>query len=173
MSVRPHGKLVPQLADFHEILYLRIFRKNPVDITQVSLKSDQKNRSDFFFFFFFQNVAGAFWMSGSSINKWHDKETNKNTIFYKYFIIFLYLNKMTTWRVRLPLQPRLWRNFANLTRFETVIFRTRRNVVTIKILNFTSLLTLILLTWRIRWAPNNVSKWQMGFNLAFKGLMNL
>ena len=31
-------------------------------------------------------------------------------------------------------------------------------------------LTLILLTWRIRWAPNNASKWQMGFNSAFKGL---
>ena len=24
--------------------------------------------------------------------------------------------------------------------------------------------------WRIRRAPNNASKWQMGFNLAFKGL---
>jgi hypothetical protein len=32
-------------------------------------------------------------------------------------------------------------------------------------------LTLILLTWRIWWAPNNASKWQMGFNLAFEGLM--
>jgi len=31
-------------------------------------------------------------------------------------------------------------------------------------------LTLILLTWKIRWAPNNASKWQMGFNSAFKGL---
>jgi hypothetical protein len=31
-------------------------------------------------------------------------------------------------------------------------------------------LTLILLTWNIGWAPNNASKWQMGFNLAFKGL---
>jgi hypothetical protein len=31
-------------------------------------------------------------------------------------------------------------------------------------------LTLILLTWKIRWTPNNVNKWQMGFNLAFKGL---
>ena len=29
---------------------------------------------------------------------------------------------------------------------------------------------LILLTWRIWWAPNNASKWQMGFNWAFKGL---
>ena len=32
-------------------------------------------------------------------------------------------------------------------------------------------LTLILLTWKIRWAPNNVSNWQMGFNSAFKGLI--
>jgi hypothetical protein len=31
-------------------------------------------------------------------------------------------------------------------------------------------LTPILLTWRIWWAPNNASKWQMGFNSAFKGL---
>jgi hypothetical protein len=31
-------------------------------------------------------------------------------------------------------------------------------------------LTLILLTWKIRWAPNNASKWQMGFNSASKGL---
>jgi len=33
------------------------------------------------------------------------------------------------------------------------------------------ILTLILLTWRIWWAPNNASRWQMGFNSAFKGLM--
>jgi len=32
-------------------------------------------------------------------------------------------------------------------------------------------LTFILLTWRIWCAPSNASKWQMGFNLAFKGLM--
>ena len=31
-------------------------------------------------------------------------------------------------------------------------------------------LTLILLTWRIGWVPNNASRWQMGFNSAFKGL---
>jgi hypothetical protein len=31
-------------------------------------------------------------------------------------------------------------------------------------------LTLILLMWRIWRAPNNASKWQMGFNLAFEGL---
>jgi hypothetical protein len=33
------------------------------------------------------------------------------------------------------------------------------------------ILTLILLTWRIWWAPNNASKWHMGFNSAFKGLI--
>jgi hypothetical protein len=33
-------------------------------------------------------------------------------------------------------------------------------------------LTLILLTWRIWWDPNNASKWQMGFNSAFKRLIN-
>jgi len=32
-------------------------------------------------------------------------------------------------------------------------------------------LTLIMLTWRIRWAPNNASKWQIGFNSSFKGLI--
>jgi len=32
------------------------------------------------------------------------------------------------------------------------------------------ILTLILLTWRKWWTPNNASKWQMGFNSAFKGL---
>ena len=34
-------------------------------------------------------------------------------------------------------------------------------------------LTLILLTWRKWWAPNNASKHQMGFKSAFKGLMKL
>jgi len=31
-------------------------------------------------------------------------------------------------------------------------------------------LTLILLMWRIWGASKNASRWQMGFNLAFKGL---
>ena len=32
-------------------------------------------------------------------------------------------------------------------------------------------LTLILLTWRIGWAPNNARKWQIGFNWGFKVLI--
>jgi len=32
-------------------------------------------------------------------------------------------------------------------------------------------LTLILLPWRIWWAPNNANRWQVGFNLVFKGLI--
>ena len=31
-------------------------------------------------------------------------------------------------------------------------------------------LTLNTLTWKIWWAPNNASRWQMGFNSAFKRL---
>jgi len=34
-------------------------------------------------------------------------------------------------------------------------------------------LTLILLTWRKWWAPNNASRQHMGFNSAFKGLIKL
>ena len=36
-----------------------------------------------------------------------------------------------------------------------------------------TVLTLILLMWRKGWAPNDASKWQMGFNSAFKGLIDL
>jgi hypothetical protein len=36
---------------------------------------------------------------------------------------------------------------------------------------FVRTLTLILLTWTIWRAPTNASKWRMGFNSAFKGLM--
>jgi len=31
------------------------------------------------------------------------------------------------------------------------------------------ILTLTPPTWRIWWAPNNASRWQMEFNLVFKG----
>jgi hypothetical protein len=34
-------------------------------------------------------------------------------------------------------------------------------------------LTLILLTWTIWGAPTNASKWRMGFNSAFKGLIKM
>jgi hypothetical protein len=34
-------------------------------------------------------------------------------------------------------------------------------------------LTLILLVWKIGWAPNNASKWQMGFNSMFKRLITI
>jgi hypothetical protein len=36
----------------------------------------------------------------------------------------------------------------------------------------TFMLTLILLMWRIGWAHNNISKWQMGFNSVCKGLIS-
>ena len=33
-----------------------------------------------------------------------------------------------------------------------------------------TLLTLVLLTWRTGSVPNNASRWQMGFDSAFKGI---
>ena len=44
-------------------------------------------------------------------------------------------------------------------------------ILSSSLLAFRFQITLILLTWRIWWAPNNASKWQMGFNSAFKGLI--
>jgi hypothetical protein len=35
---------------------------------------------------------------------------------------------------------------------------------------FFLLLSLTLLTWKIGWAPNNASRWEMGFNSVFKEL---
>jgi len=32
---------------------------------------------------------------------------------------------------------------------------------------------LILLTWRIWWAPNNAGRWQMGFNLYAANVENM
>ena len=43
--------------------------------------------------------------------------------------------------------------------------------INIKFMSFVFfILTLILPKWRIGWAPNNASKWQMEINAAFKGL---
>jgi hypothetical protein len=42
-----------------------------------------------------------------------------------------------------------------------------------KPLNISVTLTFTLLTWRIWWAPNIVSRWQIKFNSAFKGLIVL
>jgi hypothetical protein len=37
-------------------------------------------------------------------------------------------------------------------------------------MEFSAFLTLILLMWRIGLAPNNASRWKLGFNSVFKGL---
>jgi len=51
-------------------------------------------------------------------------------------------------------------------------FSWGKNLFTSKLdFNLTKIsLTLNPLTWKIWWAPNNASRWQMGFNSAFKGL---
>jgi hypothetical protein len=51
-------------------------------------------------------------------------------------------------------------------RFQGTVYQTQLHDLGTK---KTAILTLILLTWRMWWAPNNASKWHMWFNLAFKG----
>jgi hypothetical protein len=55
--------------------------------------------------------------------------------------------------------------------FTGIIPKNEVTTFTSRVLVETVLLTLTLLTWRIWWAPTNVSKWRMGFNSAFKGLI--
>jgi hypothetical protein len=56
-------------------------------------------------------------------------------------------------------------------RMHGVVSRCSKSATQIhNVQSYISLLTLTLLTWRIWWAPNNASKWQRGFNSAFKGL---
>ena len=47
------------------------------------------------------------------------------------------------------------------------------NIYRIYSRNSRTFLTLILLTWRIWWVPNNASKRQMEFNSAFRGLTKI
>jgi hypothetical protein len=68
--------------------------------------------------------------------------------------------------IRLPTGPLPW-NFPSSTFRYFIIIHSDLQPAHFNLIN----LTLILLTWRIWWACNNVSKWQMGFNLAFKELI--
>ena len=69
--------------------------------------------------------------------------------------------------IKLALGESAWANYCEheITRFMTARSFFWTSWVTV------SFLTLTLLTWRIWWAPNNVRRWQMGFNSAFKGLI--
>jgi hypothetical protein len=73
--------------------------------------------------------------------------------------------QMTIWRMYISRQIHKARNtnseYVMLTAFRLQQLLQERT------------LTLILLTWRKWRTPNNASKWQMGFNSAFKGLMLL
>jgi hypothetical protein len=71
--------------------------------------------------------------------------------------------KLTGRNFRLP----NWRSFGVLLLVKSCI---TTYIIIVSICRSRIILTLILLTWRIWWAPNNASKWQMGFNSAFNGL---
>jgi len=53
---------------------------------------------------------------------------------------------------------------STFTHFDTDLNRSQMSC------GYFVILTLNPLTWKIWWAPNNASIWQMGFNSAFEGL---
>jgi len=57
-----------------------------------------------------------------------------------------------------------------LSRLPELLNKEECSRVTSRYLYFITCLTLILLMWKIWWAPNNASRWQMGFNSAFEEL---
>jgi len=61
---------------------------------------------------------------------------------------------------------------ASLACLVTQLWSLHYNTNNPKKLNYSKScnVTLILLTWRIGWAPNNASKWQLGFSSMFEGL---
>ena len=54
---------------------------------------------------------------------------------------------------------------------EKYIYIYLHKIYLYKLIMYLTYLTLTLLTWTIWRAPTNASKWQMGFNSAFKGLI--
>jgi hypothetical protein len=62
----------------------------------------------------------------------------------------------------------LWakgRKKSNERAQKTSKFNLKQHVIWWSMIDYC--LTLTLLTWKIWWAPNNASRWQMGFNSAF------
>ena len=92
-------------------------------------------------------------------------------------IRFIELQKKGVCYVASGLEPMsFWNNFIVLQQKKTInnkwqfLYRILFPVSAVDSIIFSPTLTLILLTWRIWWVPNNASKWQMGFNSVFKGV---
>ena len=87
-------------------------------------------------------------------------------IIYWRFFFFIFIIKYMTNRNRIQLTGHANKELSKYASYSNLLLTTN---------NFKqfSILTLILLTWRIWWAPNNASRWQMGINSAFKGLNRL
>jgi hypothetical protein len=100
-------------------------------------------------------------------------------LFHIHFFLFFYrlwscklssylLTQLTLFFLKYPIYslPFLYSKYFTRICFVALRFVTSVNEVCIIIIS----LSLILLTWKIGWTSNNASKWQMGFNSAFKVL---
>ena len=114
------------------------------------------------------NTAGYKYFSIILLQRWADKFCLHCNIFI--YIRHIWIKPVLCSRM-VSLPPHFTLNLQMLTvltqftskwkSFSDVRFKQRAVI---------EFLTLILLAWKIWWAPNNASKWQMGFNSAFKGL---
>ena len=83
--------------------------------------------------------------------------------------------RLENWRWRQEVLPKCWHIFNktawhhHMPKYPLKIVPTSRKPQ--RYLTMTNQLTLTLLMWTIWRAPTNTSKWRMGFNSAFKGLI--
>jgi hypothetical protein len=106
----------------------------------------------------------------SSVTRWRILRWNDMVIFFSSLHSFSLLRALQ--------EPSISHSFCfwfiqHHCRWVMAFFSPKRSSCSLKLTTHCLLppLTLNLLSWRIFWAPNNASKWQIGFNLAFKGLI--
>jgi hypothetical protein len=92
----------------------------------------------------------------SCLLHWNTPTFSKMELYWRMF------TKQVVWDKASDCWSTKWGLFCVVRRHETAVMWCRD-----------ATLTLIMLTWKIRWAPNNASRWQVGFNSAFRGLNHI
>jgi hypothetical protein len=107
------------------------------------------------------------WIFREHFILWNFREHFILWIFREHFILWIFREHFIMWIFREHFILWIFREHFILSIFREhfTLWILPKAVQRIKVW-----LTPILLTWRIWWAPNNASRWQMGFNWAFKGL---
>ena len=98
-----------------------------------------------------------------SINhRWTDKVYNKVSVFFSLKLIFSFLHQRCTKKVR--------DNCSITSQVTGTLLSQRFSAFSGSLFFVCAMLTLNPLKWKIWWAPNNASRWQIEFKSPFKGL---